>query len=58
MLETQFPFFICKKPGEIPIFGTILAKNGFFVNFGLCSLKIRFLSRAMFENVIVTSFVD
>ena len=30
-------------------------KMDFFVNFGLCSLKIRFLSPAMFENVIVTS---
>ena len=28
------------------------------VNFGLCSLKINFLSPAMFENVIVTSYVD
>ena len=26
--------------------------------FGLFSLKIRFLSPAMFENVIVTSYVD
>ena len=32
MLETPFPFFISKKPGEIPIFGTFLAKK---FNFGL-----------------------
>ena len=49
MLETPFPFFICKKPGEIPIFGTFLAKKLIFVffNLGLFSLKIRFLSPAM-----------
>ena len=59
MLETAFPFFISKKTGEIPIFGTFLAKKMiFFFNFGLFSLKIRFLSLAMFENVIVTSYVD
>ena len=60
MLETPFPFFISKKPGEIPTFGTFLAKkkNDFFFNFGLFSLKIRFLSPAMIENVIVTSYVD
>ena len=27
MLETQFPSFISKKPDEIPIFGTFLAKK-------------------------------
>ena len=27
MLETPFPFFVCKKPGEILIFGTFLAKK-------------------------------
>ena len=27
MLETPLPFFISKKPGEIPIFGTSLAKK-------------------------------
>ena len=47
-----------KKPGEIPIFGTFLAKKWIFFNFGLYSLKLRFLSPAMFENVIVTSYVD
>ena len=31
MLETPFPFFICKKPGEIPIFGTFLAKKWIFL---------------------------
>ena len=31
-------------------------KIDFFVNFGLSLLKIRFLSPAMFENVIVTSY--
>ena len=33
MLETPFPFFICKKPGEIPIFGTFLAKKWIFCQF-------------------------
>ena len=33
MLETQFPFFISKKPREILIFGTFLAKKK--INFGL-----------------------
>ena len=59
MLETPFPFFISKKPGEILIFGTFLVKKLiFFFNFGLFSLKIRFLSPAMFENLIVMSYVD
>ena len=59
MLETPFPFFIYKKPGENPIFGTFLAKKLiFFFNFGLFSLKIRILSPAMIENVIVTSYAD
>ena len=59
MLETPFAFFISKKAGEIPIFGTFFSeKIIFFFNFGLFSLKIRFLSPAMFENVIVTSYVD
>ena len=58
MLETPFPVFISEKPGEIPIFRTFLAKNNdFFLKFGLFSLKIRFLSPAMFENVIVTSYL-
>ena len=44
-----------EKPGEILIFGTFLAKKKMiFFYFGLFSLKIRFLSPAMFENVIVT----
>ena len=30
MLETPFPFFISKKPGEIPIFGTFLPKKNWF----------------------------
>ena len=48
-----------QKPGESPIFGTFLAKIFFFFfNFGLFSLKMRFSSPAMFENVIVTSYVD
>ena len=33
MLETPFPFFMSKKPGEIPIFGTFLAEKK--INFGL-----------------------
>ena len=59
MFKTPFPFFISKKPGEIPIFGTFFSdKMIFFFNFGIFSLKIRFLSPTMFENVIVTSYVD
>ena len=34
MLETPFPFFLSKKPGEIPIFGTFLGeKIDFFFQF-------------------------
>ena len=33
MLKTPFPFFISKKPGEIPIFGTFLAKKLIFFQF-------------------------
>ena len=33
MLETPFPFFICEKPGEIPIFGTFFAKKLIFCQF-------------------------
>ena len=58
MLETPFPFFICKKPGVFRYLELFYRKNWFFANFGLCSLKIHFLSPAMLENVIVTSYVD
>ena len=62
MLETSFSFFISKKKkkkkktGEIPIFDiwNLAKKLIFFFNLGLFSLKIHFLSPAMFENVIVT----
>ena len=30
MLETPFPFFISKKPGEISIFGTFLSEKFHF----------------------------
>ena len=33
MLETPFAFFISKNPGEIPIFGTFLAKELIFFQF-------------------------
>ena len=33
MLEAPFPFFICIKQGEIPIFGTFLAKKWIFCQF-------------------------
>ena len=45
MLETQFPFFISKKPGEIPIFGTLLAKKSILA---YISLKIDIFRSAMF----------
>ena len=32
MLETPFPFFISKKPGEIPIFGTFFSEKMDFVS--------------------------
>ena len=54
MLETPFPFFVSKKPGEIPIFGTFLAKNSVLA---YILLKKTFWS-AMFYYVIVTSYVD
>ena len=50
--------YMQKTTGEIRYLELFQRKNGFFVNFGLYSLKIRFLSPAMFENVIVTSYVD
>ena len=37
MLETPFPFFVSKKLGEIPIFGTFLAKKSILA---YISLKI------------------
>ena len=53
-LETPFPSFISKKPGEIPIFGTFFGENSILP---YISLKIGFFRSAMFENVIVTSYV-
>ena len=55
MLETPFPFFISKKPGEILIFGTFLAKKSILA---YISLKIDIFRSAMFYYVIVTSYVD
>ena len=54
MLETPFPSFISKKLGEIPIFGTFLAKKSILA---YISLKIGILRLAMFENVIMMSYV-
>ena len=54
MLETPFRSFISKKPGEIPIFGTFFGENSILP---YISLKIGFFRSAMFENVIVTSYV-
>ena len=65
ILETPISFFISKKPGEIPIFGTFLAKKKTKKqkqkqnNFGLyISLKIDIFRSAMIYYVIVTSYVD
>ena len=55
MLETPFPFFISKKPGEIPIFGIFLAKNSILA---YILLKINIFRSVMFYYVIVTSYVD
>ena len=54
MLETSFPSFISKTPGETPIFGTFFGENSILP---YISLKIGFFRSAMFENVIVTSYV-
>ena len=45
MLETPFPFFICKKPGEIPIFGTFLRKKLIF-----CQFWSMFTENPLFES--------
>ena len=45
MLETPFPFFICKKPGEIPIFETFLAKKWIF-----CQFWSMFTENPLFES--------
>ena len=45
MLETLFLFFICKKPGEIPIFGTFLAKKLIFL-----SIWSMFTENPLFES--------
>ena len=55
MLETPFPFFIGKKPGETPIFGTFLAKKTILA---YISLKIDIFRSAMLYYIIVTSYVD
>ena len=54
MLETPFASFVSKKPGEILIFGTFFGENS---TLPYISLKIGFFRSAMFENVIVTSYV-
>ena len=55
MLGTPFPFFISKKPGEIPIFVTFLAKKSILA---YISLKIDIFRSALLYYVIVTSYVD
>ena len=45
MLETPFPFFIGKKPDEIPIFGTFLAKKWIF-----CQFWSMFTENPLFES--------
>ena len=56
MLETPFPFFISKKPVEIPIFGTFKLKKKSILAY--ISLKIDIVRSAMFYYLIVTSYVD
>ena len=51
MLETPFPFFISKKPGKIPIFGTFLAKNSILA---YISLKIDIFWSDDLYDVIIT----
>ena len=53
--QTPFPFFISKKPGEIPIFETFLAKKSIFA---YISLKIDIFRSVMLYYVNVTSYVD
>ena len=38
MLETPFPFFISKKPGKIPIFGTFFSEK---INLGIYNAENR-----------------
>ena len=44
MLETPFPSFISQKPGEIPIFGTFMAKKIDFHGFRLFFRNLRNVS--------------
>ena len=55
MLEISLPFFISKKPGGIPIFGTFLAKKSILA---YISLKIDIFRSAILYYVIVTSYFD
>ena len=56
MLETLFPFFTSKNPGEIPMFGFFfLAKKSILA---YILLKINIFRLAMLYYVIVTSYVD
>ena len=54
----SFPSLISQKPGKIPIFGTFLAKKSIFMILAYISLKIDIFRSAMFNFVIVTSYVD
>ena len=51
MLETPFSFFISNKLGEIPIFGTVLAKKKSI--FAYILLKIDIFRSAMLYYVIL-----
>ena len=54
LLETSFLSFISKKPSEIPIFRTFLAKNSILA---YISLKIAKLGKIGNYDVIVTSYM-
>ena len=63
MLDTPFPLFISKKPGEIPIFGTFKQKNKKTKKtqkksiLAYISPEIDIFMSAMLYYIIVTSYV-
>ena len=57
MLETPFPSFISQKPGEIPIFGTFMAKKSIFMVFAYISEILEISVPAMHYDVTVTSYM-
>ena len=54
MLETSFPSFISKTPGEIPIFWTFFGEK---FNFGLYFTENRQIGQIGNYDVIVTSYM-